>query len=63
MLPTGRIIPIAKPPVGSGLNDAMKELAGLPKDDPSDFTDTAGYAISEGHDLFGLLEELLQLRE
>lgn len=51
------------PPVGSGLNDAMKELSGLPKDDPSDFSDTAGYVISEGYDLFGLLEELYTIRK
>lgn len=52
-----------KPPVGSKLNDAMKELAGLPHDDPSELTDTAGYVISEGLDLFGLLEELYTIRD
>ncbi|SOC21364.1 SIR2 family protein [Rhodobacter maris] len=51
------------PPVGSALNDAMKEMSGLPKDDPSDFADTAGYVISEGYDLFSLLEELYTIRE
>lgn len=51
------------PPVGDGLNKAIKELANIPLDEPSDFTDSAGYAISQKLDLFGLLEGLYTIRE
>ncbi|SSV50698.1 Uncharacterised protein [Acinetobacter baumannii] len=51
------------PPVGDGLNKAIKELANIPVDEPSDFTDSAGYAISQKLDLFGLLEGLYTIRK
>lgn len=49
------------PPVGDGLNKAIKKLANIPEDEPSDFTDSAGYAISQKLDLFGLLEGLFTI--
>lgn len=51
------------PPVGNGLNKEIKKLAKIPEDEPSDFTDSAAYAISEKLDLFGLLENLYTIRE
>lgn len=51
------------PPVGEGLNKAIKDLANIPTDEPSDLTDSAGYAISQKIDLFGLLEGLYTIRE
>lgn len=49
------------PPVGDGLNKAIKKLANILEDEPSDFTDSAGYAISQKLDLFGLLEGLFTI--
>ncbi|WP_175181346.1 SIR2 family protein [Achromobacter aegrifaciens] len=51
------------PPVGNGLNKAIKILANIPVDEPSDFTDSAGYAISQKLDLFGLLEGLYTIKQ
>lgn len=51
------------PPVGDGLNRAMKEMAEIDLNDPSDFTDTAGYLIARKLDLFGLLENLYTIRK
>jgi len=53
----------AKPPVGDGLNKAIKKLSGIPEDELSDFTDTANYAIAQKFDLFSLLEGLYTIRE
>lgn len=52
-----------KPPVGDGLNKAIKKLAEIPEDEPSDFTDTANYAITRKLDLFSLLEGLYTISE
>lgn len=51
------------PPVGNGLNIEIKKLAKIPENEPSDFTDSAAYAISEKLDLFELLENLYTIRE
>ncbi|MGL4408262.1 MAG: SIR2 family protein [Zoogloea sp.] len=51
------------PPIGDALNKAIKKLSNIPEDEPSDFTDSAGYAISQNLDLFGLLEGLYTIRE
>jgi len=50
------------PPVGEKLNQAMKEMAGIPLDESSEFTDTAGYILSKKLDLFGLLEKLYTVK-
>jgi len=51
------------PPVGNGLNQALKQLSKLPEDDTSPLTDTATYALSEQCDVYGLLESLYTIRE
>lgn len=50
------------PPVGKGLELAIKHLVDIPIDDPVDFSDAAGYAISKNFDLYGLLEGLYTVR-
>jgi len=40
----------------------MKEMAGIPLDESSEFTDTAGYILSKKLDLFGLLEKLYTVK-
>lgn len=53
----------SKPPVTRELEKAVKKLAKLPDDADSDLLDASGYALSQGVDVYGLLEGLYTIRQ
>lgn len=50
------------PPVGTGLEKAIRKLCELPDDDSSDLKDLASYAVAENKDLFGLLNDTYTIK-